>query len=146
MSNNVIRKRRQTSFTCIFQAQYRPGNCRGTGRKLRRLIYWSSIRWKTPCSVMWLEDFLWWFFFFWQGGAGAFQHVWIDHVSTVPQISTSYIPEAEEVFASDKVDYVDLSSFQLALRPVFFLLKFESAITADLRVRKKHSASQISSF
>lgn len=50
------------------------------------------------------------------------------------------------MFANDKVDYVDLSSFWLPLRPLFFLLKFESAITADLKVRMKYSASQIKSL
>lgn len=53
------------------------------------------------------------------------------------------------MFANDKVDYVDLSSFWLPLRPLFFLLKFESAdlsVTADLRVRMKHSASQFKSL
>lgn len=37
------------------------------------------------------------------------------------------------MFGSDRMGCVDLSSFHLALRPPFFLLKFESTITAALR-------------
>lgn len=53
------------------------------------------------------------------------------------------LPEAEEVFGSDKMGCVDLCSFQLVLRPLFFLLKFERTITAAFRVRVKHLASQM---
>lgn len=83
---------------------------------------------KTPYSVMWLLiDF-------------AFQPVWIDHVSTVPLISTFYVAVTAEVFAGDQEECVALSHFQLALRPVVFLFKSESAITGDLRCSLRHVA------
>lgn len=76
----------------------------------------------------------------------AFQPVWTDHISSVPLILTLYAVVTTEVFAGDQEERVALSHFQLALRPVVFLFKSESAITADLRVRIKHFTSQIRSL
>lgn len=63
-------------------------------------------------------------------------------LTTFPLLLRFPLPQAE-VFGTDRMGCVDLCSFQLALRPLFFLLKFESTITAALRVRVKHLASQM---
>lgn len=64
-------------------------------------------------------------------------------LTTFPLLLRFPLPEAEDRFGTDRMGCVDLCSFQLPLRPLVFLLKFESTITAALRVRVKHLASQM---